>query len=137
MFNRDIIKDQIEQVGRALAKIAAALLDLKIQGNISQGIEMAEAEFKEELNLDIDELLAMEKVELTKFLKDNRFGLEQIENLYFIAYEMGKYKMKSDPEKAKEILSQLETIIETFIDHTGTASMDLLEKLDKLKHLNT
>ena len=41
MEQRDLIKDQIEQLGKVLAKIIADFLEFKSSGNVNQGIEIS------------------------------------------------------------------------------------------------
>lgn len=73
MIQRDIIQQQIEQLGRALGKIITGFLGLKSQGKVGLGFEIANEQFNQALDLDIDKLLGMDKGVLTDYLKDKPF----------------------------------------------------------------
>ncbi len=73
MIQRDIIQQQIEQLGRALGKIITGFLGLKSQGKVALGFEIANKQFNQALDIDIDQLLKMDKALLTDYLKDKHF----------------------------------------------------------------
>ena len=61
MEQRDLLKDQIEQLGKVLAKILPDFLGLKSEGQISQGIEITNHRLRSELDIEIEELKNGEK----------------------------------------------------------------------------
>ncbi len=81
MIQRDLIQQQIEQLGRALGKIITGFLGLKSQGKIALGFEIANEQFNQELDIDIDQLLKMDKALLTDYLKDKHFTSTHLEEI--------------------------------------------------------
>ena len=73
MIQRDLLQQQIEQLGRAIGKIITGFLGLKSQGKVALGFEIANEQFNKELDLDIDKLLGMDKVVLSDYLKERQF----------------------------------------------------------------
>ncbi len=49
MIQRDLIQQQIEQLGRALGKISTGFLGLKSQGKVALGFEIANEQFNKQL----------------------------------------------------------------------------------------
>ena len=78
MIQRDIIQQQIEQLGRALGKIITGFLGLKTQGNVMEGFKIANQQFKNELDMDIDKLLALDKVSMMDYLEDKPFTSDHL-----------------------------------------------------------
>ena len=74
MIQRDLIQQQIEQLGRAIGKIITGFLGLKSQGKVALGFEIANEQFNQELDIDIDKILGMDKVVLNDYLKDKPFA---------------------------------------------------------------
>ena len=81
MIQRDIIQQQIEQLGRALGKIITGFLGLKTAGNVMEGFRVANQQFKKALDIDIDQLLEMDKALLTDYLKDKHFTSTHLEEI--------------------------------------------------------
>ena len=57
MVRRDYLQKQIDLLGRVLGKILSDLLGLKSVGEIMEGIDSSYLALKEELNLDLEELI--------------------------------------------------------------------------------
>ena len=70
MIQRDIIQQQIEQLGRALGKIITAFLGLKSQGKVAEGFQIANQQFNSELDIDIDKLLGFDKTALADYFSE-------------------------------------------------------------------
>ena len=81
MIQRDIIQQQIEQLGRALGKIITGFLGLKAQGKVAQGFEIANQQFNSELDIDIEKLLGLEEDLLKDYMKDKPFTSEHLEEI--------------------------------------------------------
>lgn len=81
MERRDLLKDQIEQFGRALGSIIANFFQLKSKGKTAEGIEITNEQFKTQLDLDIDYILKAEVNELEVYFKERKVSGENIETL--------------------------------------------------------
>ena len=67
MLQRDLLKDQIEQLGRVLGKIVAQLLALKQTGDLHPGLKEATQQAKELTGLDINALLGKDTATLEAY----------------------------------------------------------------------
>lgn len=92
MIQRDIIQQQIEQLGRALGKIITRFLGLKSQGKVALGFEIANQQFNQELDLDIDQLLEMDKEVLTDYMKDKPFTSNHLEEIANYMETIGEHQ---------------------------------------------
>ncbi len=64
MEQRDLLKDQIERLGKVLAKILSDFLGFKSSGNATQGIEISNESLQSELDIDTEKIMAINKTEL-------------------------------------------------------------------------
>ncbi len=95
MQQRDIIQDQIEQLGRALGKLIANFLGVKSEGNLSVAIQITDTDMLSGLDIDVDRLVQLEANELTEYLESKHLtdlNLDQLSNYIF---EIGLYKKSS------------------------------------------
>ncbi len=92
MIQRDIIQQQIEQLGRALGKIITAFLGLKSQGKVAEGFQIANQQFKSELDIDIDKLLGFDKAALADFFQDHPITTGHLEQIADYILELGKHQ---------------------------------------------
>jgi len=92
MIQRDLIQQQIEQLGRALGKIITGFLGLKSQGKVALGFEIANEQFNQELDLDIDKLLGMDKGLLADYLKDKHFTSSHLEEIAEYVEVLGEHQ---------------------------------------------
>jgi len=82
MQQRDIIKDEIERLGRVLGKLVAMLLELESGGASPQmAREVAEDKFRNELELDLDELLELNLSNLKAKLDELHFQPPHVDQL--------------------------------------------------------
>ncbi len=100
MVQRDIIKDQIEQAGKVLGKVMGKFFGLESSGNIIQGIEESRVALKEELELDLDELLELEEFELEELITSRYFDGSQMEQLADYLRTIGEHHLAENPGKA-------------------------------------
>src|SRR5690606_16419312 len=120
MEKRDILKDQIEQLGKVLARILSQLEGLKSEVQISQGIDLASEQLRCELEIEIDGLVNLTKKELEEYLKHRKFTAEHVVLLSACLKEIGKVQMEKKNndaiikfEKAIELLDIADEISQT------------------------
>jgi|DEB19_MinimDraft_2_1074335.scaffolds.fasta_scaffold80223_1 hypothetical protein len=83
MEERDYFKKQIDLIGKVLGKLLADLIGAKSSEGLKGGIEITNQILKDELDLDIDFLIAVPRDKIIDFLKIEK-GLSD-ENLESIA----------------------------------------------------
>ena len=136
MEQEDFLKRQIDQLGRVLGRILTALLGFKAQGQMSEGIEIADQSLKNELGLNTNDLILIPtKSFITKLLdikkfNDNNFE-ELAEILYLIAEELNFNN--SEIEKMKKMYERSLIIYELLDQTCSTYSFDRHSKIEKIK----
>jgi len=127
---------QINQLGRVLGKILADLIGLKTNGQVGEGIEAAEQALKNELELEIDDLISIPAEKFIQILQEKKkFSDDDFEKLadifYLIAEELEQ--KGTNNEKMKKFYER-SLIIYKYLDKTGsTYSFDRHLKIDKMK----
>lgn len=92
MERRDILKEQIEQLGRVLGKITANFIGLKTQGSVQEEpVQATNQALQTELNLDIDNVLQLEDAALAQYLDALKFNEQHLDQLAHYLYEAGKH----------------------------------------------
>ena len=124
MEQRDLIQDQIEQLGRALGKILANFLGLKSSGQIEQGIEVTIKQLKTELDIDIAELVVLSKDELKTFLVERKMVIGHFETLAEYLKEIGNSKISNDKKKAKIYLTKSLELLDLEDEISNTISFE-------------
>ena len=135
MEQRDFIRDQIEQLGRVLGQAIASFLGLKSTGNVSKGIEVANQQLKSELDIDINELLNLSKIELKKYFNNRNFSDEHLEQLAEYFKEIGKSKVDYDKKGAKTHLKKAITLLEIVDETTKTMSFERINKKTEINNV--
>jgi len=109
MEQRDIIKDQIEQLGRVLGKLIANFFALKAEGNVDLAIETTNQQLKSELDLDTAVLANFNAQELEEYVKSKKLTDRHLDKLASYFFEIGNANESEDRVKwfvaAKELLN--------------------------------
>ncbi len=114
MEQRDILLEQIEQVGRVLGKILAAFLDLKAKGDITLAIQTTNQQLKSELDIDISELINFTEKELENYTEEKQLTDNHLDELAKYLYELGEIKQaNSNPQDAKKYFETAKKLLET------------------------
>ena len=135
MERRDLIKDQIEQLGKVLGTIIAGFFGLKSQGKVEQGIEISNEKFKEEMDIDINKILRIEYSDLSIYLSNLKLSPEQFEKLIDYIIEIGEYTLNTNKKKGINILErvlEMYTILDT---KSNTYSFTRIKKEKRIKDL--
>ena len=134
MERRDLIKHQIEQLGRVLGKILADFLGMKSTGKVSQGIEIVNRQLDNVLGLNLDALLTLSEHELEAFFLNKNITAEQLETLSDLLKEIGESKIEHHPDEAKTFLLKSGELLDIADKITATASFI---RMDKKRALDT
>lgn len=135
MEQRDLIKSQIEQLGRVLGKIFADFLGLKSSGQIEQGIEMTNEQLKSELDIDIDILVGLSKDELKKYLIERKMTIGHFETLAEYIKEIGESNVAYDKNKAKIYLIKSLELLDLEDEMSKTISFERLNLKSKIENM--
>ena len=135
MEQRDLIKDQIEQLGKVLGKILSDFLGLKAQGKVAQGIEISNENLKSELDLDIEIILSLNGQELSEYLKDKKLTSEHIEKLIDFIAEIGEHTMLTDKNQAIRIFKKILEMYKIVNAISNAYSFERIHKEEKIKNV--
>lgn len=135
MEQRDLIKDQLELVGKALSKIIADYLKLKSSGNTPLAIEQTNTQLKSELDLDINLMLGFSQQQLANYLIEKKIPPPHLEILIEYFVEMGEHALKLNNIKGKLILSKALEMYKVLDLNTNTYSFERREKEQKIQNL--
>ncbi len=131
MKQDDYFLKQIDQLGRILGKILANLLNLKSQGEVIEIMEITSQSLKNELDLDLTELLNISNFELIKYLQEGKkFNTDHFEKIAEILFELG-FVINTDSKI--DVLEKSLTLFD-YLHHTSlTYSHDRIKKIEKIK----
>ncbi len=122
MEQRDYLMLQIEQLGKVLGKILNNFLGLKSAGKVEQGIETSYSQFKNELDINIEELISVSKDELKKYILERQLKEEHLEILSEYFKELGDSKMSINKSEANLFLSKTIELLEIADEISETIS---------------
>ena len=128
MEHRDLIKDQIEQMGKAIANVLSNYFGLKNQGRVSEGIEVSNEALKTKLDIDVDMILSLTGQNLIDYLSLKKLTSDHTEKLadYFI--EVGMYLKDLEKGSAVRIFQRALELISIVNMNTTTYSIERKNK---------
>jgi hypothetical protein len=135
MEQRDLLKDQIEQLGKVLANILSDLLGLKSKGQTSQGIEATNQRLQGELDIDIEKITTLTKKELKDYLKNRHLRAEHLEILSECLKEIGKGKIEENKKGAKMKLEKAIELLDIADEISKTMSFDRINKKKEIENV--
>jgi len=132
MEQQDHLKRQIDQLGRVLGKILSDLLDLKNQGQVNDGVEIADQALKSEIDFDIQELIDIPSDKLIDLLTKQRdLTNENIEKLAEILYIIADNRLEGN----KKLYEKCLTIYEHLVKVENIYSLDRQWKIQRIKNV--
>lgn len=135
MEQRDLIKDQIEQLGRVLGKIFADFTGLKSQGRVSQAIEISNEKLQTQLDIDIDKIISLNSEELEEYVVKKELTFEHIEVLSEYLTEIGKVQMEQNRENAKRIFIKAIELLDISDGISQTMCFTRMDKKSNIENL--
>ena len=106
MEHRDLLKDQIEQFGKALAKVLSDFLSIKAGGNTVLATEFTAERLNSQLDLDVYKILELEDDSLRTYLLKRTDSEDNIERLSNLFIEFAHIHEMSDKKKARNYLNK-------------------------------
>lgn len=114
MEQQDYLKKQIDQLGQALAKIFSVMLGLKNNGQINAGIEITNQSLKNEIDLDIENLLDIPTEDFINTLITQKNitndNLDKLAEILLLIADNGQLDNKKLYEKCLTIYEYLEKV---------------------------
>lgn len=89
MQQRDIIKDEIEQVGKVLGKIIADFFNLRSSDDPTYDCSITNKELKDRLRIDVDHILGLPDEDLEAYVLDRNISEDHLELLAKYFQELG------------------------------------------------
>ncbi len=136
MEQEDYIKRQIDKLGQVLGIILSDLIGLKNQADIQSGIDSVNQAFINELNLNLNELIAVSKEDFLNTLLDTKkFSNESLEKLGDILLLLAEEteQRNSDNNKVRKLNEKSLCIFE-YIDRVSACySIDRNSKIEEIK----
>lgn len=135
MEQRDLLKDQIEQLGKVLANILSDLLGLKSKGQTSQGIEITNQRLQDELDIEIEKITTLTKKELKDYLKNRHLRAEHLEILSECLKEIGKGEIEKNKTDTKMKLEKAIELLDIADEISKTMSFDRINKKKEIENV--
>ena len=135
MEQRDLLKDQIEQLGKVLAEIISDFLKLKSNGNGVKGIEISNERLQSELDIDIEKLITLNLSELKTYLEVHKLTDVHLETLADYLLEIGKMEIGHNEAHAKLKLVKAFELLDLAEDISKTISFDRIHKKNEIKSM--
>ena len=130
MKQDDYFLKQIDILGRILGKIVSDLLKLKSKGEIMESVETITLALKNELDLNLNEIILLNKEVFLKFLQEERkFNNENLEKLADILYLLGD---NSTSENRIPILEKSLIIYEHLNKNSTTYFPERIKKIERI-----
>ena len=135
MQQRDILKDQIEQLGQALGKLISKFLKLDSSGDITSHIEFTNQQLKSELDIDLDQLVGFNQNELKGFIEEKNFTAEHLEMISEYLAKIGTHKANSKKDNANAYLTKAIDLLESANDISQMISFDRIKRIKEIKNM--
>ncbi len=131
MQHRDILKDEIERVGKALAQVVAHFFKRKAQGGGPPDIEVADRELQAQIDLNVNDLFGLDSEALHAFLRDRNFTSEHTELL--ASYLRESAQMEATGEMSVPRLQLALRLLEAADALAGAVSFERMTLMDQIK----
>ncbi|MBO6515516.1 MAG: hypothetical protein JJ975_03105 [Bacteroidia bacterium] len=135
MEQRDLIKDQIEQLGRVLGHLLTGFRKLRDAGKPEQAIEVSNEQFHELLDKDVSGFVDMDYEEVKALVKKKQFNDEHLELLSSYLEELAHTVASNDSNRAFEYVEQAIQLLELADEISASASFTRISKMNYLVSL--
>jgi len=134
MVQRDIIKDQLEQLGRVLAKVMGKFFGFKDAGNVQEGIKVSKEELIAELDFDVEAVVELGDEELREYLMAKLYSAKNIELFGDYFFEIAQSELERNPGRALKFFEKSLDFYQISGRCTDVYSM---ERATKVTRINT
>lgn len=133
MEQRDLIKDQIEQLGKVLGKILAGFTGFLAKGQIIDGTQSTAQQLQEQLDINLVQLKTLSLEELQSLYESKNFQEEQLETMAQLLFKIGK--VQSDKIEAKLYLTKAIETLQLANLVSKTLSLTRIQKINEIQEL--
>lgn len=136
MQQRDLIKDQIEQLGKVLSEILSSFLRLKTEGNNKEAIQVSTNEFLIKLSISIEALVDLNDEELADELLSKNLADTHLDQVGTYLFERGvcEKEQEKSPLKWFATAKKVIALAEEKSDTITLERLDLKAKIEKALH---
>ncbi|MES2284252.1 MAG: hypothetical protein V4547_01105 [Bacteroidota bacterium] len=136
MIQRDFIKRQLEELGRAVAKIISDILKLKEQGKVDEGIVIAQETLESTFDLNIENILSLPLNNFVETLiKEKKYSsvhLNYLGDVLFASAEL--FEQKGEKKRSNELYQRV-LVIFNYVNQTEkTFSVERNNKIEKIRN---
>ncbi|HKK59601.1 MAG TPA: hypothetical protein VJ937_08995 [Salinivirga sp.] len=135
MEQRDYLKDQIDQMGKALAKILSDLMGLKTKNEPQSALVETNQQLKTQVDLDLDKLMRVTADERQAFLDRESFNAANLETLAEILKEMGTNAVAKDANYVTEYFKVALELLNLADQKSEAISLERIQKKQTLEKL--
>lgn len=133
MEQRDILKDQIEQLGRVLGQILSDFLKIKSKGDVEQGMEISNQRLQSELDIDIEKLISLSNDGLKEYLNTRKLNESHLEILSEYLIEHGKAKTSKIEQEL--YFTKAIKLLDIADEVSKTVSFERMNKKDEIENV--
>jgi nitrate reductase NapAB chaperone NapD len=134
MEKRDLILDQIEQMGFFLRKLLADFVTNKLRNNEINASDLVTNELKNELDFDLKLFLSLADEEIKKYILTFKFTEEHLESFSKLLVKMSALETNEKLETI-EYLSKALKVLDIADDISSTFSFERNSKKNQIKEL--
>ncbi len=136
MQQRDLIKDQIEQLGKVLSEILSSFFRLKTEGNAKEAIQITTNKFLIKLSISIEELADLNDEELANELLSKNLADTHLDQVATYIFERGicEQEQEKSPLKWFATAKKVIALAEEKSDTITFGRMELKAKIEKASH---
>ncbi len=127
MLQRDLIKDEIERLGRVLGKMITMLLKLE-GGDLgpAEARRMVQEQFRDEFDLELDQLLELDRADLITKFDELNLQPSHIEQLGDLLASLAR--KDNNPEVKDRAFRRALVLYDLAGERSGTYSMTRADK---------
>ncbi|MGB3589440.1 MAG: hypothetical protein WBA23_23035 [Tunicatimonas sp.] len=125
----------VEQLGKVMARIVETFLGLKSNTQVFQGIEVANEQLKNELDIDINHLLELDRTALKAYLLERNITAANFETLSDYLKAVAEHKLSANQKEADVYLNQAIMLLELAEEISATYSFERMDKKMALEKL--
>lgn len=135
MQHRDLLKDQIEQLGKVLAKILAHFLGKSTPADFSTRMDTVSEQLQSELDIELAELLERDKEDLKKYLSDRNLNGDHLDTMSKLLETMGVQQLDTNREEGLKYLQRALVLISLSDEVSNTLSFDKINRQSRIENL--
>jgi len=134
MEKRDLIQDQIEQLGFFLRKLLADFIKNKSVGNEFISLELISKQLKNEIDFDLEFFITLTNEEMKKYVLKYSFSSQHLDNLSNLLIEMSASEFNNKIINQQYLIKAIE-LLDLNDQISNSISLDRNIKKSEIKDL--